>query len=230
MSINFKKKSNMVQCQRSETAKVRSEYFSTLLKMLFGLFGTFYPKLDQPLTLSNLQLTTQCSKLIVWSRGLLPQMVALRSTRIGFCKIARDSLGNWIFGYSDSCDFTTVMKTELQGIYNSLILAWNNDFRKVICETDSLASISLLTEPTSTWRHPHGCHLINLIHGFLARPWQVDLKHTLRKGNQCAKHGASSDVSLLIWDSCPTVISSVLLVDAMQISFARSQCLFFYFF
>ncbi|KAG5063967.1 hypothetical protein JHK85_005150 [Glycine max] len=54
----------------------------------------------------------------------------------------------------------------------------------------------------------------------MEKQWQLSFKHTLREGHQCAdwftKHGASNDASLVVLDSCPTTISSLLLADAMH--------------
>jgi len=65
----------------------------------------------------------------------------------------------------------------------------------------------------------HGS-IINLIRILMEKQWQLSFKHTLREGHQCAdwftKHGASNDASLVVLDSCPTTISSLLLADAMH--------------
>lgn len=58
--------------------------------------------------------------------------------RSGFGGVIRNSHGEWIMGFSGFCGVTTNINSELMAIQVGLKLAWDKDYRDVICESDSL--------------------------------------------------------------------------------------------
>jgi len=68
-------------------------------------------------------------------------------------------------------------------------------------------------------------NLISLIKKLLSQDWIVDLCHTLREGNSVAdclaKLSAKSYEKLMLLDTAPPGLSSMLLADALGISFVR---------
>ena len=63
----------------------------------------------------------------------------------GIGGLFRDTSSQWLLGYSGNCGYTTIMNAKLQGIYNGLILNWNVGYKQVICETNSLLTLKLIT-------------------------------------------------------------------------------------
>ncbi|MED6200508.1 hypothetical protein PIB30_085808 [Stylosanthes scabra] len=63
----------------------------------------------------------------------------------GFGCTARDSYGVWLRGCSGSLTESVILKAELFAIWRGLLLAWDNGYREVICETDSLDAFLLST-------------------------------------------------------------------------------------
>ncbi|KEH22827.1 hypothetical protein MtrunA17_Chr7g0237781 [Medicago truncatula] len=68
-------------------------------------------------------------------------------------------------------------------------------------------------------------NLISLIKKSFSQDWIVDLCYTLRESNSAAdclvKLGAKSSEKLVFLDTTPSYLSSMLLVDALDISFVR---------
>jgi len=83
--------------------------------------------------------------------------------------------------------------------------------------------IQLVHDPLNMF-HRFG-NLISLIKKLLSQDWIVDLCHTLREGNSAGdclvKLGAKSIDKLVLLDTAPSYLSSMLLVDALDISFVR---------
>ncbi|RZB56873.1 hypothetical protein D0Y65_045822 [Glycine soja] len=63
---------------------------------------------------------------------------------LGFGGIVRDSRGFWFSGFYGHFDHTTNIHVELLAILNGMRHAWNNGFRHIIIETDSLVAIHLI--------------------------------------------------------------------------------------
>lgn len=112
---------------------------------------------------------------------------------------------------------------ELLVIEHGLLIARCLCYRIVILESDSRTALDLIEDTTQGF-HPLAS-LLNCIHRFRSMDWLLSFLHTLREGNECAdwltKHGAASDVQIKMWDSCPSQISCVILVDAIGHSRVR---------
>jgi hypothetical protein len=90
--------------------------------------------------------------------------------------------------------------------------------------------IQLVQDPLNMF-HRFG-NLISLIKKLLSQDWIVDLCHTLREDNSVAdcltKLGAKSFDKLVLLDTTPSDLSSMLLVDALDISFVRLSFFFLF--
>lgn len=142
----------------------------------------------------------------------------------GFGVLLRNMNGDWIVGFSGFCGLSNNMNAGLLAIAQGLSIAWNAGHREVICETDSKIALIFITDGVSKF-HPYA-PLVDHIRNFSTFSWKLSFKHTFREGNVCAdwlaKHGASSDQALHIWNSCPPQLSSVLLADAMGVPRIRA--------
>lgn len=99
--------------------------------------------------------------------------------------IFRDEAGNWLGGFMNSLGVATSMCAELGAIRSGLELAWSRGFTKLLVESDSLSTISILkrTEPAnSKWVRHH----IDAIWDLLRKPWCVRFVHVYREANKCA--------------------------------------------
>src|ERR1044072_2929243 len=127
-------------------------------------------------------------------------------------------------GFFGSGGDDTVLCMELMAIYHGLRLAWEHGFRKVLCLTDSLLSVSLIQTQLSQF-HEYAV-IVGNIKALLRREWEVRLCHTLREGNMCAdflaKAGARQDHSLEVLVSPPPGLGPLLCADAAGVSFIRS--------
>jgi hypothetical protein len=73
--------------------------------------------------------------------------------------------------------------------------------------------------------HHRYSSLISAIKHLLLLNWDVDLTHTLHEGNSAANHlarfGTSASLGLIVLQDAPRDIFSILLVDALGVTFTR---------
>lgn len=63
---------------------------------------------------------------------------------IGLGGLVRSSTGEWLAGFSSNDGQGDALLAEILAVRNGLTLAWNLGVRKVICESDSLDTVSIL--------------------------------------------------------------------------------------
>lgn len=141
----------------------------------------------------------------------------------GFGGLIRHADGGWVCGFSGHIGHSEVLKAELMRIISGLKLAWDRGFRNITCYTDSLVAKLLINEHNIEFHR--FATIIQEIRDFLALPWTVELKHTLREGNMCADHlaklGARSDVKLQIFETPPSDLHLLLTGDAAGVAYPR---------
>jgi ribonuclease HI len=145
-------------------------------------------------------------------------------SRTGFGGLIRNSAGFYLMGFSGSLPSSSdILEAELTAILHGLTIAKDMEFVELICYSDSLLSINLITGNPSKF-HVHAV-LIQEIKDKLAQ-LSCLLHHTLREGNYCAdylaKLGASSDASLSLHSSPPDDLRPLLRNDASGTLFLRS--------
>ena len=93
--------------------------------------------------------------------------------------------GAWLGGIAGKLGMASVLNAELHGIKYGLIQAWNREFRRVWCETDSQLVVSLIT--SCLWQKFHSCAVVlEDIHALLSRDWHVRVTHAWHEANRCA--------------------------------------------
>lgn len=58
--------------------------------------------------------------------------------------VIQNSCGNWLLDLCTSVDLCSITGAELWGVYQGLTLAWNEGFKKVIVESDSLSVVRMI--------------------------------------------------------------------------------------
>lgn len=145
----------------------------------------------------------------------------------------RNSVGEWLYGYSGFCGVTTCLNTELLTIFYGLSTAWTRDITSIICEWHSQMAIQLISKGVEQC-HPY-VPLINRIRDFLASPWNLTFQHTLREGNfsadWLAKLGSNQGHGLIILENCAPHLQlhQLILTDALGVFKLRPQALLFFF-
>lgn len=145
-------------------------------------------------------------------------------SRTGFSGLIRNSAGFYPIGFSGSLPSSSdILEAELTAILHGLIVAKDMETVELICYSDSLLSINLITDNPSKF-HVHAV-LIQEIKDKLAQ-LNCLLLHTLREGNHCAdyfaKLGARSDASIFLHSSPPDDLRPLLRNDATGTLFMRS--------
>lgn len=98
--------------------------------------------------------------------------------------VLRDKNGSWIGGFARNMGSCNVLMTELTGIGEGLVMAWDLNIRKLCIESDSAVGAELVEGPLI---HTH--HFATVIHEikmWLQKDWQVRLIHNYREGNAVA--------------------------------------------
>ncbi|KAK7258539.1 hypothetical protein RIF29_24119 [Crotalaria pallida] len=101
----------------------------------------------------------------------------------GFGGLICSEDGSWIRGFSGFIGFTTNLHAKLLAILHGLRLARNLQLQRVLCQTNSLEAIHLISSGNRKF-HRYACFIYNIC-AFL-EDWDVTLAHTLREGDQCA--------------------------------------------
>jgi ribonuclease HI len=141
----------------------------------------------------------------------------------GYGGLLRNNDGNFIWGFYGSTDVPSILLAEITAILQGLQLCWESGFRKVICFSDSLQSVSLIREGVSVYHR--FANEIHHIRNMLNREWDVVINHTFREGNACAdimaKIGASAASPLTRIDTPPPALLDPLSADARGVVFTR---------
>ncbi|KAJ1442818.1 Ribonuclease H-like superfamily [Sesbania bispinosa] len=125
---------------------------------------------------------------------------------MGFGGVMRDSAGNWLWGFSDSCSSGNVLGAELLAIKFGRHHAWDRNHRKIYVETDSLEAVHLLTADITCYNSSISSVIMD-IKAMMRRQWEVHLSHVLREANILADHlsklSSRGDRSSRFWITPP---------------------------
>ncbi|KAE8731266.1 hypothetical protein F3Y22_tig00002840pilonHSYRG00881 [Hibiscus syriacus] len=100
--------------------------------------------------------------------------------------VIRNHDGTWLAGFNRHLGFTSLLHSELWGIFDGLCLAWNLDFKKV--HTYHLI--------TSAFALSSSIALVRMIAGLLSRPWLLNFNLIKREANSVADHLAKLETDL----------------------------------
>ncbi|KAJ1432191.1 Ribonuclease H domain [Sesbania bispinosa] len=133
--------------------------------------------------------------------------------------------GNFIFAYIHYLPNSSPLKAELLGILKGLLHAWNNSFRKLIVEVDSMHAIQIIDRGCSPM-HPY-LKVVQEIQLLLRRSWTVHIQHVMREANQpahmLATHGLNQINYDCIFRIVPSFLSLSLAADVMGTWFPRNS-------
>ncbi|XP_024626908.1 uncharacterized protein [Medicago truncatula] len=144
--------------------------------------------------------------------------------RAGFGGVIRNSAGFFISGFSGFIAATTdILLAELTAIHRGLLLAVQLGIEEMVCYSDSMLSVKLLTEHVPTY-HVYAV-LIQDIKDILATT-DFSIQHCFREGNQCAdfmaKLGANSNADYISHNTPPHDLLPLIRTDAMGTLFPRA--------
>ncbi|XP_024636603.1 uncharacterized protein [Medicago truncatula] len=144
--------------------------------------------------------------------------------RAGYGGILRNSVGFFLQGFSGFIEETTdILFAELTTIHRGLLVAIEDGIEVLVCYTDSLQSVTLLTNSISRY-HAYAV-LIQDIQDLLSST-NFSIHHCLREGNQCAdfmaKLGAISNIEFARHTSPPHELLPLIRLDAMGTVFPRA--------
>lgn len=142
--------------------------------------------------------------------------------RAGYGGIIRNSVGFFISGFSGFLATTTdILMAEL--IHRSLLLIVELGVEEMVCYSDSMLSIKLLTEHASNY---HAYALLIQDIKYLLHTRNFSIHHCLGEGNQCAdflaKLGATSNEEFASHVTPPSDLLPLIRIDAMGTLFPRA--------
>ncbi|CAN1176559.1 Putative ribonuclease H protein At1g65750 [Linum perenne] len=103
--------------------------------------------------------------------------------------LLRDADGRCLHAFTMNLGVCSITRAELRGAIRGLEIAWDNGFRHVELQIDSMAVVALLNSQAAT-DHQHGMEIIQF-RELRDRDWVLRVKHTYREGNHAADHLAS---------------------------------------
>jgi ribonuclease HI len=144
--------------------------------------------------------------------------------RVGYGGLFRTNAGSFLSGFSGYLPRSNcILLDELMAIFKGLRLAQDMGLEDLVCYTDSILSVNLITCNTSKY-HAYAV-IIQDIKDVMASHNFI-IQHTLREGNQCAdfmaKLGASSDSDFVLHLTAPQELLNLLRADAMGTLFPRA--------
>ncbi|KAJ1409283.1 Ribonuclease H-like superfamily [Sesbania bispinosa] len=101
---------------------------------------------------------------------------------MGTSGVMRDPNGEWLWGFSGYHGPGSPLLAELLAIKTCLNRAWEANFRRIICQTDSLEAIQLLGNIIGVVPTAVSCLLLE-VKGLLSRHWDVKLLFVPRDAN-----------------------------------------------
>lgn len=145
------------------------------------------------------------------------------TVRAGYGGLIRNSAGLYLSGFSGFMASTTdILLAELTAIYRGLLLAVQLGITDMVCYSDSLHSVKLLTEHASSF-HVYAV-LIQDIKDILSTT-NFSIHHCLREGNQCAdfmaKLGATSNTEYHHHATPPHALLPLIRTDAVGTLYPR---------
>jgi ribonuclease HI len=138
--------------------------------------------------------------------------------------ISRGDQGEWLGGFARNVGMCNAFTAELLGVVEGLCLAQRLALTKIELCIDSQAVIQVIS--TGKIKGTVGNALIKRIKGLLAlNNWEVQISHVYREANRCADAltniGCSLDHNVIFYDTCPDIISDIMLADLMGITTPR---------
>ncbi|KAG4950540.1 hypothetical protein JHK85_044447 [Glycine max] len=103
---------------------------------------------------------------------------------LGYRGFIRNSLGEWITGFSGFCGIATNLYVELFAILQGLKIAWESSCHDIICESNSTLALSKLTQGNVLF-HPYVV-VINQVKSYMSCAWNLKFIHILKEGNNYA--------------------------------------------
>lgn len=143
---------------------------------------------------------------------------------MGTCGLIRTTNGEWIAEFSSFEGPGNACLAELIAVRNGLGFAWKEGYKKVMCETDSLDTVTTIqNESVQPWHV--GTLILATIRELLRREWIVEVPHTFREVNFyadfLAKEGGNLGQSWRVWKDPPPLMGFIVLRDALGTIYLR---------
>ena len=123
--------------------------------------------------------------------------------------LLRNSLSEWISGFSLHLGLTSNNMAELAVVRQGLIIAWDMGFKFIHLELNSMTVFTWLNATSNSYP-TNILPLISDCRNLLARAWEVHVLHVYCEANACAdalvKRGARLHHVLSVYSSCPSFV------------------------
>uniref|UniRef100_A0A2N9FPJ3 CCHC-type domain-containing protein n=1 Tax=Fagus sylvatica TaxID=28930 RepID=A0A2N9FPJ3_FAGSY len=129
--------------------------------------------------------------------------------------VIRDSLGNWLVGFSRSIGITSCVQAELRALKDGLLLALDLEISKLEIEMDSSVAVESLK--TTSMPNVFLRSIVDDCRLLLERFEATTIKHIYREANGCAdalaKTGCVQHVNISFYPSAPAHVLEALAFD-----------------
>ncbi|CAN1781229.1 Putative ribonuclease H protein At1g65750 [Linum perenne] len=103
--------------------------------------------------------------------------------------LIRDHEGRLIASFASNLGSCSIMRVELRGIIDGMLLAWEKGVRKLMIQTDLRAAVEILLND-SDLAHRHAS-LVEQFSSLKNRDWEVSIHHVYREANFTADYLAN---------------------------------------
>ncbi|KAH9782186.1 ADP-ribosyl cyclase/cyclic ADP-ribose hydrolase [Citrus sinensis] len=140
--------------------------------------------------------------------------------------LLRDHNGAWVAGFGMNIGSCSVTVAELWGLYQGLIISWQNGIRWLQVDVDSICILQLVTTPMITTNELSP--LIKSIKDLISRSWCITINHVYREANFAAdflaNHALSFPLGLHLFPNPPPGIIAYLQHDMYGVAYPRFVC------
>ncbi|KAK8514667.1 hypothetical protein V6N12_057564 [Hibiscus sabdariffa] len=132
--------------------------------------------------------------------------------------LARDSLGDWLVGFSKPVGHSDALQTELWAIYTGLKFAWESGFRHLLVQSDCRQAIDLIYSNAAS---SSMLSLVRDITRLRRMDWEINIiwvpRDTNRAADIMAKLADTSDFSLRVFTDAPPEVVSFIELDKSRL-------------
>ncbi|CAN1796607.1 Putative ribonuclease H protein At1g65750, partial [Linum perenne] len=113
---------------------------------------------------------------------------SVKSTAAG--GLIHDDQGRFIAAFASKFGTCSIVRAEMWGVIEGIVLAWDCGIRKLRVQSDSATAVKLMSNPNQAM-HQHAI-LIRRFQELKSRPWEVTIEHIYREANFAADFLANS--------------------------------------
>ncbi|XP_057458837.1 uncharacterized protein LOC130749483 [Lotus japonicus] len=144
--------------------------------------------------------------------------MVLETDTVGGGGVVQDGDGRWISRFAVAFGVGDAFLAELRALYEGLRHVWELGFRKVVCFTDCVELVDVVTGAQNVCHFWHR-DVIMQVREMLQSSWQISVRHISRERNMVAdalaKFTTRTRCSWRVWRLPPSMVVPLLCQDVL---------------